>query len=62
MACQDCDDAQEAGTGAYYFRWKNANVAFIGCRQHVQEIFVVLREHVSKPQEPDPSPPAAGQG
>lgn len=43
MSCEKCEEAQEKGN-AYYFRWKNANIAVLGCREHVKEIFDVLRK------------------
>jgi len=46
MSCEDCELAQmEAGvTGAYYYRWKNANIAINGCHKHVKEMIDYLNE------------------
>jgi hypothetical protein len=43
MGCPDCEKAQ-AGNLVAYYRWKNANVAMMGCDKHLKEIFAVLRE------------------
>jgi len=42
MSCDECDQAEEEGSIAY-FRWGKANVGFIGCPKHIKEIFNVLR-------------------
>jgi len=44
MSCKKCEDAQDAfGVhGGYYYRWKNANIAIIGCTEHVKEIMDAL--------------------
>lgn len=47
MACQECTDAQEKDSIAFY-RWKNANIAIQGCDEHLREIFDVLNEHQKK--------------
>ena len=44
MSCEKCEKAQEEATGAYYYRWKNANIAIIGCREHVGEMINYLNE------------------
>jgi hypothetical protein len=43
MGCDDCEKAQgcEMDRVAYY-RWKNANIAMVGCEVHLLEIFGVL--------------------
>ena len=50
MSCEDCEVAQDrmfAGLdGITYYRWKNANVAVIGCRKHLKELFDFLNERV----------------
>jgi len=42
MSCDKCAVAQDKGLVAY-FRWKNANVAMVGCDEHLREIFDVLK-------------------
>ena len=42
MGCKNCDKAQELNE-TYFFRWKNANVALLGCREHIKEIIEWLR-------------------
>ena len=46
MSCEECSRIQdEAGVcGAYYYRWKNANIALIGCPQHIEEIINFLND------------------
>lgn len=44
MGCESCEIAQDKGVGIYYFRWKNANIEIVGCREHVQEITDALRD------------------
>jgi hypothetical protein len=44
LSCDECDKAQNDANinCAYYYRWKNANIAIIGCREHVKEIIDFL--------------------
>lgn len=46
MSCVNCEKAQEnvEQTGLPYYRWKTANVAIIGCKKHLLEIFNALSE------------------
>jgi len=44
VSCEACQKAQEEITGAYYYRWKNANIALIGCREHVGEMINFLNK------------------
>ena len=46
MTCDNCE--KEDGSRVAYFRWGIANVGFIGCPKHVEEIFEVLREYQRK--------------
>jgi len=39
MSCKECDE--NPITGAYY-RWRNANIEIVGCRQHVKEVMETL--------------------
>lgn len=41
MSCQKCDN--EPITGAYY-RWKNANIEIVACKEHWLEIREVLNK------------------
>lgn len=47
MSCEACALAQDDGNESYFFRWRNANIEVRGCRQHVGEVFAVLRAAVS---------------
>lgn len=50
MSCEDCAKAQDNTDtiGIAYYRWKNANVAIVGCEKHLREIFHALSEHQEK--------------
>jgi hypothetical protein len=41
MSCIKCKDEQIRGV---YYRWKNANVEIIACREHLLEIRNVLNK------------------
>ena len=41
MGCKECEEMDRKGSIAYY-RWKTANIGFIGCDIHLKEIFEVL--------------------
>ncbi len=43
MSCKGCREAQEK-QGAYYFRWKRANIEMRGCAKHISEVMDVLIE------------------
>lgn len=45
MSCPDCELSQSADE-IYWFRWKTANIALAGCRQHIGEVMQVLRDHI----------------
>lgn len=38
MSCRDCKDHSIAA----YYRWKNANIEFTGCKRHVTEVIRTL--------------------
>ena len=50
MSCAACESDQEIAEqngdgiirGAFYYRWKSANIAVLGCRTHVREVFDAL--------------------
>ena len=46
MSCEKCGDEQERVflgiAPVAYYRWNNANVAIIGCSEHVAEIINYL--------------------
>jgi hypothetical protein len=42
MSCPDCDEVQHSQITSF-FRWKNADVEIRACREHLKEIFEVLR-------------------
>lgn len=46
MSCEHCSKAQDEieERGLAYYRWKNANVAIIGCEQHLIEICDALNK------------------
>lgn len=48
MACKDCEIAQES-EGIAYYRWKNANIAIVGCDTHLKEIFGALSDAQDSP-------------
>ena len=39
MSCEECSKEQEIHTDSsgFYYRWKNANLLIVGCREHVSE-------------------------
>jgi len=46
MSCEDCDKATDLvafNQPTAFFRWKNGNVAIVGCEKHVKEIIDFLR-------------------
>ena len=47
MSCEKCGKAQEKGRIAY-FRWKNANIALLGCEEHLREVIEWLRKYNEK--------------
>ncbi len=48
MSCEECDKLNEGQEGVAYYRWKTANIGFMGCRKHIKEIFVELNKIQSK--------------
>lgn len=57
MSCKACEEVQQLGEMVFYYRWKNANLAVMGCREHVREMFEALNE-VQVPGKPKaPAPP-----
>ncbi len=46
MACADCDKAAERHRfdGAYWFRWRAADIGIIGCRKDVKEVMEALKK------------------
>lgn len=50
MSCEECEKKQNLAfdknipdsTPIAYYRWKNANIAIVGCKQHVKEIVEFL--------------------
>lgn len=54
MACEDCSDATAHLEGPVaYYRWKNANLAVLGCNAHLREAF----DAMSAAQRALPTPP-----
>ncbi len=47
MACEKCEEVQDDHMEAYY-RWKNANILIVGCKEHLLEIFNALNEAQKK--------------
>jgi len=43
MSCENCQKAQDKGR-PYYFRWKKANIALLGCEEHIKEVMEWLRK------------------
>lgn len=45
MSCTPCDEQQDdPTTGIAFYRWKNANIAIDGCKEHLLEIFDALNK------------------
>ena len=48
MSCEECDKETTKAinplVGVAYYRWKNANIAIIGCKQHIKEVIEFLNE------------------
>jgi len=42
MSCEACDLKNEGQEGIAYYRWKNANIAVMGCDVHLREVFDAL--------------------
>ena len=43
MSCEDCELSQTyLPTAMYFYRWKNANIAIMGCKEHVREVMDAL--------------------
>ena len=38
MSCRECEIAQQEESTVYYYRWKNANVVILSCKEHFLEI------------------------
>ena len=49
MSCEACREFQATDNGVYWFRWGTADIALLGCRQHIGEVMQVLREHIRRP-------------
>lgn len=68
MSCLDCeaeqdkvfDRTRENGRVAY-FRWKTANLAVIGCEEHLREVFEVLRAEIRRQAEEHYDTPMPGK-
>lgn len=45
MSCENCEKEQELQEKIYWYRWKAANIAVLGCQEHVKEIFDVLNNY-----------------
>ena len=50
MSCENCENKSIPKEGAYY-RWKNANIEILACRQHWLEIREALNEAQNKTEE-----------
>lgn len=50
VSCEACNAAQKEAQ-LYMYRWKNATVMIMGCREHVREIFEVLTKAQVEPKE-----------
>lgn len=44
MGCDACDKMISNPEGIYYYRFKNANIAVMGCREHITELFSLLND------------------
>ena len=54
MSCKNCNIKQDdPNSGMAYYRWKNANVAIDGCKEHLLEIFDALSEAQKFTREDD---------
>ncbi len=44
MSCEKCEASQDTfdATKVAYYRWKNANIAMIGCDEHLRQVFDAL--------------------
>jgi len=48
MTCKKCEEYQGYGMETAYYRWGTANVGFLGCSQHLKEIFDAPNEKQKK--------------
>lgn len=54
MSCENCDTKQDdPNSGIAYYRWKNANIAIDGCKEHLLEIFDALSMAQANMREDD---------
>lgn len=44
MSCVACEKAQQLGGTVFYRRWKIANLAVVGCEEHVKEMLDLLNK------------------
>ena len=46
MSCEECEKEQSLHTdgSGFYYRWNNANILIVGCRDHVKEIIEYLNK------------------
>jgi hypothetical protein len=53
MSCEKCEEEQELHTdgNGFYYRWKNANLLFCGCREHVGELIKYLNKKQDEDEE-----------
>lgn len=47
MSCEKCGQFQESEMTSY-FRWKNANIEIRACKEHLLEVFEVLKNYNKK--------------
>ena len=45
MSCEQCDNEFDDNKKIAFYRWGKANVGFIGCDEHLREIFDVLSQY-----------------
>lgn len=44
MSCEYCEIVQNNHWKGYFYRWKNANIAIMGCKEHVKEVMAALNK------------------
>lgn len=54
MSCKACEEAQQSAEPMVYpYRWKNANILVLGCKEHIKEIFDVLNAYQTREKTPN---------
>lgn len=50
MSCHACDAfAEDPNRGAFFYRWKHADIEIVACREHAKEVMDALNSAQTAP-------------